>query len=122
MFEPHHQPLVPTHLFFQRVAKNFLIALCIVAISLFAGMAGYHATEDLSWLDSFLNASMILAGMGPVDTLHTPAGKFFAGSYALFSGIIFLIVIAIIMAPVFHRFMHKFHLQESEQNKSNRNK
>jgi len=116
MFEPHHQPLVPKHVFAKRVAKNTSIALALILASLFIGMAGYHFTEGFGWLDSYLNASMILSGMGPADPLRTSAGKFFAGTYALFSGIIFLFAMAIIMAPVFHRFLHKFHLQaENEQ-------
>ena len=80
----------------------------MIGISLFGGMYGYHQLEKMNWVDSFVNAAMILSGMGPVDTLHTDAGKIFAGSYALFSGIIFLVVIAIIFVPLIHRFFHGF--------------
>ncbi|MCY2925510.1 MAG: hypothetical protein NT031_08730 [Planctomycetota bacterium] len=73
-------------------------------------MVGYHGTEGLSWLDSFLNASMILAGMGPVDTLRTDGGKLFAGLYAIFSGVVFLTMCAVLLAPVIHRFLHRTHL------------
>ena len=78
-------------------------------------MTGYHYSEDMPWIDAYVNAAMILSGMGPVTELHTNAGKIFAGSYALFSGIIFLVVIAVILAPLFHRFLHKFHLQDKPQ-------
>jgi hypothetical protein len=76
-------------------------------------MYGYHYFEEMSKVDAFVNTAMILSGMGPMSTLHTSEGKIFAGIYALFSGIIFLVVIAIIMAPVVHRFLHKFHMDES---------
>ena len=78
-------------------------------------MAGYHFLERLPWLDAFLNASMILSGMGPVGELKTTAGKIFAGCYALFSGVAFLTSIGLIFAPVFHRFLHKFHLEVSSK-------
>ena len=86
-----------------------------MAISLFVGMLGYHFTENLDWLDSMLNASMILTGMGPVNTMTTTAGKLFASFYALFSGVVFLSTIAFILAPAAHRFLHKFHLDEKDQ-------
>lgn len=78
-------------------------------------MAGYHYYESMSWVDAYVNAAMILSGMGPVNPLQTDAGKIFAGSYALFSGIVFLVVIAVIFAPVIHRFLHKFHLEETNK-------
>ena len=77
-------------------------------------MWGYHYYEGMSWIDAYVNASMILSGMGPVQELKTDAGKFFAGTYALFSGIIFLFFMAVIFAPVFHRFYHQFHLKDDE--------
>jgi hypothetical protein len=83
----------------------------IILASLVIGMAGYHYFEHLPWLDAFVNASMILSGMGPVGELHTSAGKLFAGCYALFSGIAFLTSVGVIFAPLFHRFLHKFHLE-----------
>jgi len=91
--------------------KSFLVAVVFIALSLLLGAAGYHFTEGLTWLDATLNASMILAGMGPVDVLRTPAGKVFAAFYALYSGIAFLTIAAILLAPVIHRFLHKFHAQ-----------
>jgi hypothetical protein len=77
-------------------------------------MMGYSYFEKMNGTDAFLNASMILSGMGPVSTLETEEGKIFAGFYALFSGIVFLVVIAIIIAPIFHRFLHKFHMQDKK--------
>jgi hypothetical protein len=83
-----------------------------VALSLGIGIVGYHATEGLGWLDSLLNASMILGGMGPVDVLHTDGGKWFASLYSLFSGMIFLVAAGVLFAPVAHRFLHWVHLDE----------
>ena len=105
-----HKPLPPRAHFFRRLARSVCIAAVIVAGSLGIGMVGYHATEGLSWLDSFLNASMILAGMGQVDTLRTDGGKLFAGMYAIFSGVIFLTMCAVLLAPALHRFLHRTHL------------
>lgn len=107
-----HQPLP---LFIWRLGRNMLIGLSIIFLSLLLGMAGYHYYESMSWVDAYVNAAMILSGMGPVNTLQTDAGKIFAGSYALFSGIVFLVVIAVIFAPVIHRFLHKFHLEETNK-------
>ena len=89
--------------------------------SLGLGMAGYHYLEKLAWLDAFVNAALILSGMGPLAPLQTPAGKLFAGCYALFSGLAFITTMGVVFAPVFHRFIHKFHLafyQEDEPKKS----
>lgn len=105
-----HKPLPSRSRFYRRLSRNGLIALGILAASLGLGMAGYHTFEGTSWLDSFLNASMILGGMGQVDPLRTGAGKLFAGCYALFSGIVFLTSAAVLFAPVLHRFQHKLHL------------
>jgi len=73
-------------------------------------MAGYHWLEGLSWVDAYVNAAMILGGMGPVTELHTTGGKVFAGTYALFAGIVFLVTVGVVFAPVLHRVMHRFHL------------
>lgn len=112
MYEHKKQPLIPTHLFIQRIFNNFLIAVAFIIFSLFMGACGYHFTENLSWLDSTLNASMILSGMGPVNVLQTTGGKIFATFYSLYSGIAFLTVSAILLAPFFHRFLHRFHVGE----------
>jgi len=78
------------------------------------GILGYHFTENLSWIDSLVNASMLLGGMGPVDVLHTNAGKLFASFYALYSGIVFLVSVGVILAPLYHRFLHRFHLETGD--------
>jgi len=83
----------------------------MIVISLSIGMAGYHYFENLPWIDAFANAAMILSGMGPLGTLQTNSGKLFAGFYALFSGLIFIVIIALVFAPVVHRFLHKFHME-----------
>ena len=98
-------------LFIRRLTRNLLLAFLIIFGSLYIGMAGYHYFEGMPWIDAYENAAMILSGMGPVTELHTIEGKLFAGTYALFSGIIFLIVMAIMLAPAFLRFMHKLHLE-----------
>ncbi len=108
MFERRHHPLLPIRSFIQRLFYHLLIGLAIIAVSLGIGMAGYRHFEHMSWPDAYENATMILSGMGPVDPIYTTHGKIFAGTYALFSGIIFLVVIAIILIPLFHRFLHRF--------------
>lgn len=88
-----------------------MVGLALIGFSLLLGMLGYHAFENLSWLDAFVNAAMLLGGMGPVDTLHTTAGKIFAGIYALYCGFTVLAVAGIVFAPVIHRALHRFHLE-----------
>src|ERR1043166_4826451 len=110
MFEHRKQPLLPRPIFYARMARGAALGLCIIISSLAIGMAGYHYLEKLPWLDAFVNAAMILSGMGPLAPIQTSAGKLFAGCYALFSGIAFIGSIGVLLAPVFHRFLHKFHL------------
>lgn len=116
MFEHRKKPLLSKARYLRRVLRNFLWAGALVILSLLIGMIGYHFIAGLSWIDSFLNASMILTGMGPVDTMPNEGAKFFSGFYALFSGIAFLTIMTVMLAPVVHRFMHKFHLEEHEEN------
>jgi hypothetical protein len=106
--------LLNSQLFFKKLTRNLLTGFLIILCSLGGGMLGYHHLERMSWIDAYENASMILSGMGPVTAIETTAGKLFAGTYALFSGIVFLVVIAIIFAPVIHRFFHKFHIEEEK--------
>jgi hypothetical protein len=113
MFEHKRQPLLPLHLFIGRIAKSFALSGSIVFVALGAGIIGYHTIVHLSWLNSLLNATMILTGMGPIAPMETPAAKIFASCYALFSGVIFLSAIGIVLAPVFHRIMHIVHLDET---------
>jgi hypothetical protein len=111
VFERRHEPLVPLATFVRRIVQTLVLATGVVAIALGMGILGYHTLEDLPWIDAILNASMILGGMGPVDQLRTTTGKLFASGYALFSGLIFVIVAGIVMAPILHRFFHWFHLE-----------
>lgn len=112
MYEHHTVPPLSRPEFFRRMLLHFAVATSLIAGSLGMGMAGYHVFEHLSWLDSFVNASMLLGGMGPVNTLQTRGGRIFAGCYALYSGLVFLVAVAILLAPVFHRIMHKLHWEE----------
>lgn len=114
MFETVKQPLLPMWAFLRRLLAHGFIATSIVGVSLTIGAAGYHWTETMGWLESFLNASMILTGMGPVDPMHTAAGKVFAIVYSLFSGVIFLTVVAVLFAPVAHRVLHRLHADAKE--------
>ena len=110
-WEKHHQPLLPAPLFIMRMVRWAGAAVVVVVVSLLAGVCGYHFFEKLPWLDSLLNASMILGGMGPVDPVKTQAGKLFASFYALYSGLALITIAGLLLAPVVHRFLHKFHLQ-----------
>ena len=112
MYESRTKPLLSRALFLRRVARHLLVVLIAVAIALGIGVCGYHLTAGLSWIDSLLNASMILGGMGPVDTLTTSHAKLFASFYALFSGLVFISVASVLAAPFLHRLIHKFHLPE----------
>ena len=118
MFEHRRQTLLPRRLFYARLRRSAAIGFGIILSSLSIGTAGYHFLENLSWLDAFLNASMILSGMGPVAPIQTNAGKLFAGCYALFSGLAFLSSVGVVFAPIFHRFLHKFHLETKQMGKS----
>ncbi len=110
MFEKRHEPLLPTYRFAIRLARSILIGLLFITIALCIGMFGYHGFEKMSWVDAFGNAAMILSGMGPLTPLYTNPGKIFAGFYALFSGLIFILIIGIVLAPIIHRLFHRFHL------------
>ena len=111
MFEHKNSPLLPRKDFIRRMQRCVLLSAGISAVTLGLGMCGYHSLEKMPWPDSFANASMILAGMGPLGNLNTDAGKIFAGFYALFCGLIFITVITILLAPIVHRGLHKFHLE-----------
>jgi hypothetical protein len=112
VYEKHSEQLISARAFLLRLASHSLVALGVAGGSLLLGMAGYHTLLHLSWIDSFLNAAMILGGMGPIDAPRTAAGKFFAGSYALYAGLVFLVVAGIVFAPIVHRIMHRFHLDD----------
>lgn len=112
MYEHHRQPLASKKVFARRLALNGLIGFLLLGFSLFIGMLGYHLLEHFTWIDSLLNASMILGGMGPVNPLQTDAGKIFASFYAIYSGVILLASVGVLAAPIFHRFLHHFHLAD----------
>jgi NhaP-type Na+/H+ or K+/H+ antiporter len=111
MFEQRHEPLLSRAAFLRRMVKYALLASGFIAVSLVIGMAGYHYFEGMSWIDAFVNAAMLMGGMGPVSDLHTDAGKLFAGIYALYCGLIVIIAIGIVAAPLLHRILHHFHLE-----------
>ena len=114
MYEHHKQPLASNKVFAQRLMGNVLIGFVLLVFSLGMGVIGYHYLENLSWIDSLLNASMILGGMGPVNPLQTDAGKIFASFYALYSGVVLLASVGVLAAPIFHRFLHHFHLADDK--------
>lgn len=121
MFEHRTDSLLPRRAFFTRLARTAGIGLILVAICLGIGMLGYHGFENLSWVDAFSNAAMILSGMGPMATLQTNGGKIFAGCYALFSGLAFITITGIVLSPVAHRFLHKFHLELDARKSAGKN-
>lgn len=112
MYETRKQPPLTRAGFARRLLVHAIAALGLVAASLALGMAGYVAFEHLSWVDAFLNASMLLGGMGPVNLPQTSAGKLFAGFYALYAGLVFIVAAALILTPVLHRLLHRFHWDE----------
>ena len=112
MDEHHTKPLLPRKVYYRRIVRHAALGVAVIVVSLGIGMMGYHFFEQLPWVDAFVNASMILSGMGPVATLQTNGGKIFAGCYALFSGLTLIAILGIIFAPVVHRALHKFHLED----------
>jgi hypothetical protein len=117
-FERRGQPLVPRNIFLRRMIYTLAFSFAILTGWVFVGMLGYHWLAQLSWVDSFLNTAMIVGGMGPVDILKSGDAKIFAGVYAIISGAMFLTVFALIAAPLFHRFLHRFHLEIDEKTES----
>jgi len=115
MFERRSEGLIPLSHFLRRMSVTVLIVFGIVAAALGIGVAGYHWICDLSWIDSLLNASMILTGMGPVSPMTTDVAKLFASIYALFSGVVFLTAMGIVLTPIFHRILHHFHLEDEDE-------
>jgi hypothetical protein len=111
MYEHRNHPLLSRAKFLRRVGRHLLLALFLIAIALGMGVVGYHSIGGLSWIDSLLNASMILGGMRPVDPLHSTAAKLFASFYALFSGLAFVGIASLMLAPFAHRLLHRFHIE-----------
>jgi hypothetical protein len=120
MFENRKNSLLPKTAFITRLIRFSAAGAAISMLSLGIGMLGYHGFEKLPWIDAFANAAMILSGMGPLSPLSTGSGKLFAGCYALYSGLAFLIVVGLFIAPIFHRFLHQFHL-EMDDDREKRN-
>ena len=115
MYEPRRHPPLSPRRFMWRLLRHFALAALLLALSLWLGMLGYEHFERLAWRDAFLNAAMLLGGMGPVNNPVTPAGKLFAGWYALYAGLVFIVTASIILAPVLHRMLHLFHCDERDQ-------
>ncbi len=114
MFEPRDSQLAPLHVFAWRMLKFLSFAMVIAGVALGIGILGYHQIAEMDWVDSLLNASMILGGMGPMGELKTDAAKIFASAYALFSGLVFISVMGIVLAPAAHRALHLFHVDDDD--------
>jgi hypothetical protein len=125
LYESHHIPPVSRRVFLRRMGGHFVTSAVLVAGSLGIGMAGYEHYEHLAWRDAFLNAAMLLGGMGPVETPVSPGGKIFAGLYALYAGLVFLVAVGVLLVPLLHRMLHKFHWKTEgggEENEGGRKK
>ena len=118
-FETKRDPVLPRRAFALRLLRTFGRASLLILVSLMLGMAGYHFIEELSWIDAFLNAAMILGGMGPVAPLQSSAGKLFAGCYALYSGLVVIVAAGVLFTPIFHRIIHKFHAEAAAHEDGN---
>jgi hypothetical protein len=114
MYERRTEPLLSRAKFLKRIGRHGLVAFGVLILGLGIGILGYHWLGQLSWIDSLLNASMILAGMGPVDPLKTNGAKIFASCYALFSGLAFIGIVSVLLAPFVHRLLHRVHAEERE--------
>jgi hypothetical protein len=115
MYEHRHAPLISPAEFALRVLRHFSFGAGAILVALAIGMLGYHWIAGFTWVDSFLNASMILGGMGPVGELRTDASKIFAGFYALFAGLFFIAMLGLLLAPFLHRLAHRLHIEDEEQ-------
>jgi len=114
MIENKNTPLMPRHVFVRRVTRLALKGVMVLVASLGVGMLGYHYFEGVGWVDAYVDAAMILSGMGPLGELKTTGGKIFAGTYALFSGVVLLTTIGVFLAPIVQRLFHRFHLANEE--------
>ena len=117
MFEHSSEPVLSNWQFALRMAGATAVGSTLIGVSLFLGMWGYHYFEGMTWVDSFANASMILSGMGPLTDMRTDAGKIFAGCYALYSGLALISIMAVVFAPIIHRFLHRLHVDLEEEDK-----
>jgi hypothetical protein len=113
ILEHRQQPLAPLPVFLRRLAQSLGLAASLIGVSLMIGVAGYHWIAHLDWIDALLNASMILGGMGPVSSLTSDAAKLFASLYALYSGLVLIALMGILLTPIAHRMLHRFHLDHN---------
>lgn len=113
-YERMHRPLLPFPAFVVRVLRSLAVAAVLIGVSLAGGMVGYHVLEGLGWLDSYVNAAMLLSGMGPLWSPRTDGGKLFAGAYALYSGLAVLAIAGVVLAPLAHRLLHRFHAADED--------
>jgi hypothetical protein len=111
MFEHRHDQLLPRPVYYRRLIRHATLGISMLLTFLGMGMLGYHHFEGMPWIDAYANAAMILSGMGPLAAPATTGGKLFAGAYALFSGVAFLTTVGVLLAPVVHRSLHKFHIE-----------
>lgn len=114
-FEQRHEPLASPSTFSSRLTRNALWAIGVIAVSMLVGMAGYIGFEGMSMIDAFANAAMILSGMGPLTPLLTTGGKIFAGLYAIASGLLLFAIAGLVLAPIYHRILHRFHVEDQEE-------
>ena len=121
-YERHSQPLATRGVFLMRLGRNVAVVVAAVAVSLLGGMLGYRRFESLNWLDAYDHAAMILSGMGPYREPATDAGRFFAGSYALYSGLLVVGTSTLILAPIFHRVLHSFHVPDEQDSNTPKKK
>jgi len=113
-YEHRQTPIISRQRFVQRMVRHIAVAIFLISIAWALGIIGYHVTAHFSWIDATINAAMILGGMGPVDHVDSTAGKLFASFYALFSGIFFIAIAGIVLAPITHRLLHTLHVDERE--------
>ena len=118
MYEHRSQPLLPPRRFLRRLGAHGAAALALIAVSLVVGTWGYHELGDQAWLDAFLNAAMLLGGMGQVGNVTTTSGRVFAAFFALYAGLLLIAVTTIMLAPVLHRILHRIHVEEAEVEES----
>lgn len=117
MFESRRQRLIPRRHFVWRVVWSVALSAAIAAVALAIGILGYHQFAGLAWIDALHNASMILGGMGPVAEMKSDAAKLFSSACALFCGLVFIGIVAVTLAPLLHRILHRFHIDESDLKK-----
>ena len=122
VYEHRHQPLLSRRQFVVRLVRHVVFASLILAVSLAVGMAGYRVFERLEWVSAFLNSAMLLGGMGPVDAPQTRGGKLFAGFYALYAGLVFIVVGGLVVAPALHRLLHRVHLGDDSRDSNERSR